>query len=138
MLINIERMFILKSIELFSEIPEKNLFIIAEDLKEIEFLNGDKIIREGDNGTSMYIIVKGSVSVSVKDNHIATLKSGEIFGELSALDPEPRSATITALETTTVFEISNRVIYELIGEYSDVAKGIIKVLCRRVRNSVSK
>ena len=56
-----------------------------------------------------------------------------IFGELAALDPEPRSATIKTAEDTLVFKINSVIIYNLISEYPNVARGIIKILCERIR-----
>ena len=135
MLLTIEKVFILKSIDLFSQITEDDLLSLASNIKEIEFDNGTQIIKEGDIGTSMYVIVEGEVDVIVGDEKIATLKEKEVFGELAALDPEPRSATIIAKKDILAFKIENTVLYDLISIYPNVAKAIITILCQRIRKT---
>ncbi len=131
----IEKVIILKSIDLFSEICEKDLLSLATQLSEIEYEKGRVIMRQGEIGTSMYIIVRGEVEVIIDDKVVARLGEKSIFGELAALDPEPRSAAIKTTQDTLVFKIESSVLYNLISEYIDVAKGIIKILCQRVRQN---
>ncbi len=134
MLLTIERVIILKAINLFSEISENDLLNIAMQLHEVNYEKDNTIIKEGELGTSMYIVVRGQVDVIKDGNTITTLKENDIFGELSALDPEPRSATVKTTENTLVFKIDGVIIYNLISEYPNVAKGIIKILCERIRH----
>jgi CRP/FNR family transcriptional regulator, cyclic AMP receptor protein len=134
MLLTIEKVIILKSINFFSEISENDLLSLASQLKEIEYEKGTTIIRQGDLGTSMYIIVRGKVDVIIDGNKVTTLEEQSIFGELAALDPEPRNATIITKEETLVFKINSSTIYNLIFEYPNVARGIIKILCNRIRS----
>ena len=129
----IEKIIILKSLELFSEISEKDLLSLATQLTEIEYDSNSTIMKQGELGTSMYIIVQGEVEVIIDDKVVVKLGEKSIFGELAALDPEPRSATIRTTKDTLVFKIESTVIYNLISEYIDVARGIIKILCQRVR-----
>lgn len=135
MLLTIEKVFILKSINLFSQISEDDLLSLANNVKELEFKIDDEVIKEGEFGTSMYIIVEGEVDVIIGDKKITTLKEKEVFGELAALDPEPRSATIKVTKDLLVFKIENTVIYDLINIYPNVAKAIITILCQRIRQN---
>lgn len=133
MLLTIEKVFILKSINLFSQISEDDLLALANSVKELEFKVGDEVIKEGEIGTSMYVIVEGEVNVIAGGKKITTLKEKEVFGELAALDPEPRSATIKVTKELLAFKIENTVIYDLINIYPNVAKAIISILCQRIR-----
>ncbi len=133
MLLIIEKVIILKSIKIFSEISENDLLSLSSHLKEVEFETGHEVIKQGDMGTSMYIIAKGSVDVMINDNFITSLGEKEVFGELAALDPEPRSATVCTKEKTLLFKIENTVVYDLILEYPNAAKAIISILCQRIR-----
>ena len=135
MLLTIEKIIILKSIKLFSEISEENLFDLANSLKEVEYEKGVKVITQGELGTSMYIVISGEVEVQIDGKKIMTLGEKEVFGELSALDPEPRAATVVTTKSTLLFKIESTVLYYLIAEYPNVAKGIIRILCDRIRNS---
>lgn len=135
MLLTIEKVFILKSINLFSQISEDDLLSLAANIKELEFSAGEEIIKENEIGTSMYVIVNGEVDVISNGQKITTLGEKEVFGELAALDPEPRSATIKAKDDLLVFQIESSVLYDLISIYPNVAKAIITILCQRIRKT---
>ena len=133
MLLTIEKVLTLKSVSIFSKIPEESLVEVASVLEEINVSNGQEIFKKGDIGTSMYIVVEGQVSIHDEDKILGNMGAGSVFGELSALDPSPRSASVTATEDTYLFCIDQISLYELMTQYTDVAQGIIRVLCQRVR-----
>jgi CRP/FNR family transcriptional regulator, cyclic AMP receptor protein len=132
--LTIEKVLVLKSVSIFAQIPEDSLVDVAAAAEEVEFPAGSVIVRQGEVGTSMYIIVDGRVRVYDGGKVLVEMKAGEVFGELSALDPKPRSATVTALEETEVFKMSQDAIYQLMSEHTDLARGIIRVLCQRIRD----
>ena len=133
MLLNIEKVIILKSIDLFSKIPESDLLILAMEFETVSFKANTVVMTQGDMGDSMYILVSGEVNVDVDTQRVATLKDKNIFGELAIFDPEPRSATITTTKDTVLFTIKSDVMYDLISRYPNVSRGIIKILSKRVR-----
>ena len=134
MLLNIEKVIILKSIDLFSKIPESDLLILAMEFETVRFKANTVVMTQGDIGNSMYILISGEVNVDVDGQTIATLEDKNIFGELAIFDPEPRSATITTTKDTVLFTIKSDVVYDLISRYPNVSRGIIKILSQRVRN----
>ncbi len=134
MLMTIEKVIILKSVNIFSDIPDDALAQLSYRVKEIEAKAGDAIIKAGELGTSMYIVVNGKLRVHNEEEEIATLNEREVFGELAALDPEPRAASITALEDTLLFEIDGDPLYELMSEHMEISHAIIHVLCERIRS----
>lgn len=134
MLLTIERVIILKSVSIFSEVPEEDLVEVASIVEEVEVKAGEKIIIKDDIGTSMYIIVKGKARVHDGDKELAVLEERTVFGELAALDPEPRAASITAMEDCHLFKLEEGPLYDLMAEHVEVVRGIIRVLCRRMRN----
>lgn len=134
MLLTVEKTIILHETSIFSETPEALLVNVASILKEIEVKKGETIIRKGSMGSSMFIIFEGKVKVHDEDHNIATLGPGEVFGELAVLDPEPRMASVTALEDTKLFKIEQDIFYEMMAEQINVAKGIMRVLCKRLRD----
>ena len=133
-LLNIEKVIILKSIDLFSKIPESDLLILAMEFETVRFKANTVVMTQGDIGNSMYILISGEVNVDVDGQTIATLEDKNIFGELAIFDPEPRSATITTTKDTVLFTIKSDVVYDLISRYPNVSRGIIKILSQRVRN----
>lgn len=135
MLLTKDKLSILKSIRLFSQIPEKELVWLATELEEVEYEADDTIISQGDLGTSMFIIVQGEVNVIVDDKFITKLSHNQFFGELAALDPEPRSATIKASTKVLLLRVDRNVLFDLMVEYRNIGKGIIKALCNRIRET---
>lgn len=133
MLLTIERVIILKTVGIFEEVPEEDLVEVASIVQEVEAKAGEEIITKGDLGTSMYIMVEGRVRVHDGDKELAILEGRTVFGELAALDPEPRSASITALEDCQLFKLEEGALYDLMAEHVDVVRGILRVLCRRLR-----
>jgi AAA family ATP:ADP antiporter len=137
MLLTIEKVIILKSVEIFSHIPEDILIEVASIMEEVEFDKGQVIIEKGEIGQCMYLIAEGNVHVHDGDQSIAYLGEKEIVGEMSLLDSEPRSASVTAEQDSLLLRLDQETFYELMADRVEVARGIIKVLTRRIRSSTT-
>jgi CRP-like cAMP-binding protein len=133
-LLTLEKVLFLKSVGIFSQIPEEALVEVATAIEEIEIRQGESIFKQGDVGTSMYIVVEGKVRVRNLEQMIGDFGEREVFGELAALDPVPRSATVTALEDCYLFRMEQSVLYDLMTQHVEVARGIIRTLCTRIRD----
>jgi len=79
-MLTMERMTVLKSLEIFRRIPDRDLENVASILQEKEVAEGTDIIREGDVGESMFIIVEGRVRVHFQNKQVGVLGSGSVFG----------------------------------------------------------
>lgn len=132
-----EKMLFLKSMPLFKYVKEDVLIDVASVLEEQLAGSGEVIIHKGDLGTTMYMIVTGKVQVHDEARRLKELGDHEVFGELAALSPERRIASVTAIEETFLLKISSAVIYDLMEIQIDLAKGIIQVLCSRARSMAS-
>jgi len=99
------------------------------------FGRGERVIEEGDDGDSMFILLQGSAQVSVAKNGstipVATLRSGDCFGEMSMLTGEKRSATVQAERDCYVMEIGKKVMVEVIRESPDCMKQLSELLAKR-------
>lgn len=137
-MLTIEKVIVLKTVKIFSQTPEEDLVEVASIVEEVELKAGETLFLKGDIGTSMYIIVKGRVKVHDGNKTIAEFGEREVVGELAALDPEPRSASVTALEDTQLFCLDEGPLYDLMAEHVEVVRGIIRVLCQRLRESTAK
>ena len=132
-LLLIEKVLLLKSLSTFEETPETVLAEVAEILEEEVYSPGTDIFQEGDIGQCLYIIFKGEVRIH-KDGHtLALLKENTVFGELALLDVDNRSASATANTEALVLRIDQEPFYEIMENRIEVARGIIKMLCRRLR-----
>ncbi len=133
-----EKVLILKSLSLFTETPETILSDLAPLLEEIEYEQGTPVFKEGDIGDSMYIIYKGEVKIHKGNTTLAILKEKEVFGELSLLDSESRSASATCQTDCFLFKIDQEPFYELLDARPEIARGFIKILCQRLRSQNEK
>ncbi|MGB0523635.1 MAG: SpoIIE family protein phosphatase [Flammeovirgaceae bacterium] len=129
------RINILKNVNIFSGVDDDTLYKIAAALKPINFNKDKDVFRKGDQGTSMYIIVKGKVSVHDGMGYVfGHLKEGQVFGEYALLDTEARSATITAVEQTVALMLDQDIFYGILGDNIEVVKGLLKVFTSRLRS----
>lgn len=128
-----EKVLILKSLNLFSATPETILSELAPLVEEVEYSQGTTIFKEGDIGDCMYIIYRGEIRIHKGNMALALLKEKEVFGELSLLDSETRSATATCNTDCFLFKIDQEPFYELLESRPEIARGFIKILCQRLR-----
>jgi len=129
----IEKVVVLKGVSLFSETPDEVLADVAALLEEVEVDAGTVVFRKGDVGSALYVVVEGHVRVTSQDRVLVELGPRDIFGEMAALDTEPRSATVTALEPTSMFRLEQEALYELMADRIEVVRGVIRILCGRLR-----
>ena len=137
-LLLIEKVLLLKSLNLFKDTPENILADLAPLMKEMEYELGTEIFKEGDTGDCMYIIQQGNIKIHKGKTTLAILKEKEVFGELSLLDADTRSASATADTDCILYKIDQEPFYELMDERPEVAKGFIKILCQRLRTMNEK
>ena len=138
MLTTIEKVIFLKDVDLFAETPDELLAEIAGLLTEVERPAGASVFGKGDAGDSLYIIVSGEVRIHDGDYMLNTLGESEVFGEMALLDPEPRMAAATAETDTLLLRLEQSPFYELMDTRSEVARGVIRVLSRRLRQRVQE
>ena len=137
MLLTIEKVLILKSVKIFSSVPEAQLVDLATIVESVEYDAGELIVRQGDLGNSMYIVANGKVRVFERDKELGILGSRAVFGELAALDPEPRAASVEAVEDCTLLRLDGESLYELMSGNKEVARGIVHVLCDYARRNLA-
>jgi small-conductance mechanosensitive channel len=99
------------------------------------FGRGERVIDEGAEGDSMFILLRGAAEVSIAKNGsripVAKLRSGDCFGEMSLLTGERRSATVRAEGDCYVMEIGKNVMGEVIRESPDCLKQLSELLATR-------
>jgi HEAT repeat protein len=132
----VEKVLILRSVNLFKSTPDDALAGLGEILTEVEIPAGNNIVQKGEQGSSMFIIVNGKVVVMDGERVLNTLGERAVFGELALLDTEPRSATIRTLEDTLLFRLDQESFYELMSDRVEVAMGTIQMLTGNLRARV--
>lgn len=132
-LLLLEKVLLLKSLSIFKDTPETILAELAPLMKEEEVEQDTVIFEENEPGDCMYIILAGQIKIHKGNSTLAILQEKEVFGELSLLDAETRSATATAKTDCILFKIDQDPFYELIETRPEVARGFIKILSNRLR-----
>jgi CRP/FNR family transcriptional regulator, cyclic AMP receptor protein len=132
-LLLLEKVLLLKSLSIFKETPETILSELAPLMKEEQLESDTIIFEENDPGDCMYIILSGKISIRKGNQELAVLKENEVFGELSLLDNEPRSAAAIAKTDCMLYKIDHEPFYELLDTRPEIARGFIKILCNRLR-----
>ena len=132
-----DKVNVLKSVSIFFDTPPEVLADVAGLLEEITVQPDEVIFEKGDLGASMYIVVDGLVRVHDGEMTLNHLGERDVFGEMAALDPEPRSASVTAVQASRLFRLEAQSFHDLIGRSPAIATGIIQILCQRLRERVS-
>ncbi len=129
----VERVRILHGLSIFHEIDGEVLVGLGGVLDEVRLNKGDRIFEEGDHGSSMFIVLSGCVRLSAGGEIISKRGPGEIFGELSALEAATRTEAADALVDSFLFRLSGEDLHAFMANRIEVVRGIISVLCQRVR-----
>jgi len=99
---------LLASVDLFDSLSPDLRHQIAASASTAVYGSGETIVRQGEDGQSMFVVASGSVSVVVEParTEVARIHAGGYFGEMSLLTGEPRSATVLAIGDVAVIEIA--------------------------------
>ena len=126
---------ILRAEPLFQCLSAAQIYNLVEQSDLNQFGRGERVIEEGADGDSMFILLRGAAHVSVSKNGkvipVATLSSGDCFGEMSLLTGEKRSATVRAEGDCYVMEINKDVMGQIVRESPDCLRQLSEILARR-------
>ncbi len=133
----------LRSIPLFKDLNEPDLAIISDLANDKQVTKGNVVLTEGEVGDSLYTIVSGRVKVFIGDEDgreiiLKILGPGDFFGEMSLIDSQPRSASVSTLENS-VFKVLSRQAFENAVERAPrIATLVMQALAKRLRDADRK
>ena len=128
-------------VPLFANLSPSDRTAISSVMIKRTFSPGEFIVHEEDDEKqTFFIIVSGSVHVTVftsegKQTILATLHSGEFFGEMAVLDGEPRSASVVAAEPCKILMLYRRSFLDILQKYPKIAIAMLIEMSRRQRKS---
>jgi CRP-like cAMP-binding protein len=123
----------LEEVTLLEECSQKQLKAVAKITVVVEVPAGTVLAKQGEPGNEFYLIMDGSARVWLSPRRRARLKPGDYFGEMSLLDGEPRSATVTADTAMRLLVIKRRDFATLLREAPELTQSILATLSRRLR-----
>ena len=130
---NIEKLITLKSIPMFSELDVFTLQQIQKISIYKKVSSGQTIITEGEEGTSLFIVISGRVGVYKGEKFINEIGAGGLLGEMAIIEKQCRSATIKTLAETSFLIIEGEDFIRLLERNSSISGSVIKTLAGRIR-----
>ena len=124
----------LQQANIFQHVPDNLLMELAERLNIQSFDADEMVIHKGEEGRSMFLIIRGSVRVHDGSYEVARLETGNVFGELSLMDSFPRSMSVSAVEPSILGIIYEKDFYHVMKVHPGTLKNIISVLSLRLRS----
>jgi CRP-like cAMP-binding protein len=128
----VERVALLRHVEMFRHTPGRVLAGLAHVLEEVEFPSGTPLMVAGAHEDWLFVLIEGEVEVYREDRRIR-MGAGSVVGELGVLDPQARSATVTALTPVRAFRLRKAAFDEAVTLNPEIARGVILELVRRLR-----
>lgn len=123
---------LLRAVDLFSLLTSEELDQLRRDLAARRFGKNERVIEEGEEGHTFYLVVSGEVSVRTgKGQEVTRLKRGSYFGEMSLLTGEPRAATVVAVEDSVLLELGRPAFARLFVSQPRLARQLSALLAQR-------
>jgi CRP-like cAMP-binding protein len=108
---------LLGSVGIFADVPEHVLAVLAQATTSLRLVPDEVLIRAGEPGKDVYVVTDGRLSVSRRENerdiHVGDVLPGECVGETAVVRDAVRTATVTAVEDSTVLEVPGNLVREL-------------------------
>jgi CRP/FNR family cyclic AMP-dependent transcriptional regulator len=136
----------LAGVPFFSGLDAESLESVGRGMRARRFRRGEVIFHLGDPGDALFIVMTGAIKIMIPSDAgeeaiLATLRSGDVFGELAVLDGAPRSATATALEPTETLALPRAQFRELLDKEPAIRDALLASLAgelRRLTNHVEE
>jgi ATP/ADP translocase len=143
MLSTMDKIIHLKKVYIFSDLQVGELAAIGSVAMENDRHKGEIVVKEGEAGDTMFLILSGSVSViqnqgTKQEKLITTLAPGDYFGEMALFEEQPRSATVKTDADAKFLVLGKLEFEEIMREFPQIAINICRVFSRRARETQRK
>src|SRR5712691_5313643 len=129
----------LARVELLSGLDKKELQVLSKSCQERKYSAGSTLIKQGDTGVGLYVIISGHVKTTQAKNpdraevDLGTYGPGNVLGEMALLDDLPRSATVTAVDDVAALLLPVWEFRTTVREHPEIGLKLLSVLSRRYR-----
>lgn len=135
---NIQKVFVLRQINLFNSLPAETLMVIAEEAEVIPMSEKQVIFAEGDAPNGLYIIASGRVNIIRQNQLLTELHENDFFGELALLDNEPRAATALAANEGTLLFLRSEAFEHISNDLPQVLRSVMQAILRYLRSNLAQ
>ena len=131
---------VLRQAPLFSGLDDEVAAALESSMSSASLRRGEILFNEGDDGNQLYVVTDGKIklgrtSPDGRENLLAILGPGQMFGELSFFDPGPRSATATAVTDVELKCLGHEALSPVLNAHPDVAHALLNQLAGRLRRT---
>ena len=131
---------VLKKAPLFAGLEDEAASALAAAMGTIKLNRGEVLFHEGDKEDRLYVVVSGKIKLgrsgsAGRENLLAILGPGQMFGELSVFDPGPRTSSATAVTDVRLGTMDRDGLREWINKRPEIAEQLLRVLARRLRRT---
>lgn len=131
---------VLRQAPLFSGLDDEVAAALESSMSSATLRRGEILFSEGDDGDQLYVVTEGKIklgrtSPDGRENLLAILGPGQMFGELSFFDPGPRSATATAVTDVELKSLGHDALSPVLNAHPDVAHALLNQLAGRLRRT---
>lgn len=135
-----ETIALLQSVPVFSTLADEDLVQVAAVTVPCSFASGEVVFREGDRSDTCYVVRSGRVRAIREHTDgrtitLATFAAGDFFGELAMFEDELRSATVEAIEPTSVVAVLGPDMRRLMTEHPEISMRLVVALAGRLRET---
>jgi CRP-like cAMP-binding protein len=128
-------MALLRGVELFGSLTDETRARLADGMRRLEFTAGEPIVQQGASDDALYVVQRGEIGIHVEvegsSSEVAALGPGEVFGEMSLITGEPRSATCTARTEVACYVIDRVTLQGVLDEQPEIAEHLSTTLAAR-------
>ena len=125
----------LGDVPLFRACSKPDLRRIARAADPNTVKAGEVLVKEGERGHELYVVVAGRASVKRRGRRVATLGPGDYFGELAVLHPAPRTATVSADEPLEILIVGSRELGALLADVPVLARKLLVGMAQRLQEA---
>jgi CRP/FNR family cyclic AMP-dependent transcriptional regulator len=122
----------LRQSPLFEGLSKKQLIQVARLTDDIDVPAGTVLCSEGTPGREFFVILEGEAKVTRRGKHVATIGSGDFFGEIALLENVVRTATVTATSPLRFFVVTKQAFKAVLDTDPSIERKLLLTLARRL------
>lgn len=123
---------LLRSIRIFAPLSAPTVEALARQVERVTMPAGSAVVREGEDSDRFYVIVSGTVEVTAAGEVLRVEEAGDFFGEIGLIRDVPRTATVTALETTELIALERADFLEAVSGHGEARRAADDIVTRRL------